>query len=147
MSKDVDLTLGRSRVLLVVTVLLFSLSFVAVVILQALWFIKIVLVFLLAGSFYATLRHLLMLDQETITGLRSKRVERIWLAEFGNQTTLRLNHVSARVFKSLVILQLENPVNQRRYQCFVAADALSGTEHTELRALVLSLDESGVHSG
>ncbi len=145
MSKDVDLKLGRSRVLLVVTVLLFSLSFVAVVILQAHWLIKVVLVLLLTGSFNTTMRQILMLDQGAITGLRSKHVERIWLAEFGNQTTLRLNHVGARVFKSLVILKLENPVNQRRYQCFIAADALSGKQHSELRALVLALGASGDH--
>ena len=123
--------------------MLFFLSFVALIILQALWLIKLVLAMLLTGSFYYSMRQLLMLDQEAITGLRSKRVDRIWLAEFGNQTTLRLNHVSARVFKSLVILQLENPVNQRRYQCFIASDALSGNQHTELRALVLALEASG----
>jgi len=67
------------------------------------------------------------------------------LAECGNQTKLRLNHVNARVFKSLVILQLENPVNQRRYQCFIAADALSGKQHCELRALVIALEASGDH--
>lgn len=139
------MTLGRSRVLLVVTAMLFCLSIVAVMILQALWLFKIVLVMLLAGSFYCSMRQLLMLEPEAITGLRSKRAERIWLAEFGNQTMLRLNHVSARVFKSLVILQLENPVNQRRYQCFIAADALSSKEHSELRALALALEASGDH--
>lgn len=143
MSRDVDVKLARSRVLLVVTLLVFLLAFLAVWILQAFWFFKLLLVLLLVLSFYYTLRQVLLIDQGAITRLQSKRLERIWLTEFCNKTQLRLDHVSARVFKSLVILQLENPVNQRRYQCFISADALTEKEHSELRALVLALEASG----
>ncbi len=145
MSKDIDVRLGRSRVLLVMMLLVFLLAFVAVVILQAPWFIRFSLALLLAGSCYYTLRQVLLLAQDAIIGLRSKRSERVWMAEFANQSQLRLSHLGARVFKSLVILQLENPVNQRRYHCFIYADSLSKSAHSELRALVLTLEDSGDH--
>ncbi len=143
MSKDIDLRLGRSTLLLVLAIGIFFLAVVAALLLQAVMMVKLLLIIVLIGSFVYTLRNILLLDKDAIIALQSKRADRIWVVKFASGVQLRLEHINARVFNSLVILQLKNPVNQRRYRCLVTADSVLPKEHSELRALVLALESSG----
>lgn len=141
--QEVDLQLKPSRTLLFLCIALFVLAGLSLLVLQQGWAVKAGLLLVLVICGWWSVRSVSLAEPRSITGLRSLQHRREWLVTRKNTQQYKCRHLTARVYRQLVIVELVNPVNQQRHLCYVMADAVSADEHRKLRALVLALEASG----
>ena len=139
---DREFELAPSRVLIGVTVMITLLALVALWVLQTHLLIKVILVIFLLCSSLVTLRGLALLSSGAVVMLRSNYAERAWILTSRGGFRSKAVQQDCKVFRHLVMLSVRDVVRGRKKTILVSSDALAGEKHRQLRALVLSLQES-----
>lgn len=123
----------RSRLLIVVLIILYVLAGVAVVITQIAVWIKLVLLITLCALFYYYCRILCLLSDKSITGFRLPVNTEYWILYRNNGTKTVVELLSSHVFQSLIFLTFRDNRSRRAIRLMLATSSVGLDIHRKLR--------------
>lgn len=144
-TRDQEFELATSRLLILALLSVAGLALVAIWVLHATIWLRVILAVSVLTIGYLALRDIALMSGSAIVSMRSLYTERAWLLRMRSGYRCKAIQCDARVFRHLVLLTVKEVNRNQTKTVLVTSQALSAEKHRQLRSLVLAMQSSGDH--
>ncbi len=131
--------LKRSRILITGFILLYLSGFLAVIILQASWFVKIALLLMLALVFTQHCRIVCMWSPNSVIGLKLPVNSPWWHIYTRSGVKLKVELKSSQIFQKIIFLSFRRKGSKIPFRVTIPVDAVTTDTHRKLRKYLRKL--------